>query len=241
MQALFISDLHLSPDRPEVTQAFVQFLQQKAVQASSLYILGDLFEAWIGDDDPSQLSLTIKAALKQLVSKGTNVFFMHGNRDFLVGRRFCRETGATLLADEHVVSLSGEPTLLLHGDTLCTDDIDYQRFRKKARNPIYKFVLRHLPLKKRQQIATDWREKSKKANANKPDNIMDVSPTEVERIMKKNAVRQMIHGHTHRPAMHDHDQGKRFVLGDWHQTGWYIAAQNAHLELIEFPIEPANP
>ena len=236
MQALLISDLHLSPDRPEITEAFVRFLQQQATQARSLYILGDLFEAWVGDDDPSQLALTTKAALKQLAGKNTKIYFQHGNRDFLVGKQFSKQTGVTILPDHHVVTLSGQKTLLMHGDTLCTDDVEYQRFRKKSRNPLFKFVLRNLPLKKRQKIASDWRSKSKMANANKPDNIMDASVTEVERVMEMHGVSRIIHGHTHRPATHQHQAGTRIVLGDWTTTGWYVQAENDNIELIEFQL-----
>lgn len=238
MTTLLISDLHLSPERPAVTRAFFAFMRKKARQADALYILGDLFESWIGDDDPAPLAREVIVELKQLSDNGTRLYFMHGNRDFMIGRRFARETGCTLLPQPHVAELGGQKILLLHGDTLCTEDEAYQKFRRISRNPLVKFVMRHLPLKKRQQIAADWRRKSMAANANKSDNIMDVTSAEVERVMNEFGVSLMIHGHTHRPARHALPCGERIVLGDWHEQGWYIRVEDNHSpELISFPIE----
>ena len=237
MSTLLISDLHLSPERPAVTQAFFEFLEHQAREASALYILGDLFEAWIGDDDPSELARAVISALKTLSDRGTKLYFLHGNRDFLVNKRFAREAGCTLLPEHHVANLEGHKILLLHGDTLCIEDVDYQKFRRKARHPVFRWLLSHLPLKKRQQIARDWRTKSMAANSNKSDNIMDVTDSEVERLMTKYQVNTMIHGHTHRPNHHRHKNGERLVLGDWHHNGWFIrVAKNAAPELISFPI-----
>jgi UDP-2,3-diacylglucosamine hydrolase len=237
MPTLLISDLHLSPERPAVTQAFLGFLKDQAQQANALYILGDLFEAWVGDDDPAPLSREVIAALKVLTDNGTKLYLMQGNRDFLIDKRFARETDCTLLPDHYVAQLEGHNLLLLHGDTLCTGDEQYQRFRRKARHPIFRWCLNHLPLKTRQNIAKNWRAKSMDVNSNKPDNIMDVTASEVERQMEKYQVSTMIHGHTHRPNRHQHKQGERLVLGDWHHHGWYIrVTKKTEPELISFPI-----
>ena len=233
---LFISDLHLAPERPEVTQAFYDFLDNQAKQAEALYILGDLFEAWVGDDDPSQFLAQIKARLLDLSDSGTQLYFLHGNRDFMVGKHFARATGCTLLPQHHVIDLYGQRVLLLHGDTLCTDDIDYQKFRRKVRNPFGTWLLRRIPLKKRLQIAADWRAKSMNANSNKASNIMDVNGDAVEQLFSKYQVSTMIHGHTHRPDRHQHTSGERIVLGDWHHLGWVLAADGNGLELNSFPI-----
>lgn len=237
MTTLLISDLHLSPERPEITQAFFDFLDTRAAAASELYILGDLFEAWIGDDDPSELAVSVQQRLSALSDKSVAVFFMAGNRDFAVGKRFARATGCTLLPDYHVATLNGAPTLLLHGDTLCTGDKAYQRFRRRIRNPIVLWLMKRLPLSKRQKIASDWRQKSTMANANKPENIMDVSTEAVEQTMTKFAVNRMIHGHTHRPNRHRHGNGERIVLGDWGEQGWYIEANDRQVALQSFALK----
>jgi UDP-2,3-diacylglucosamine hydrolase len=238
MTTLLISDLHLSPERPAVTRAFFTFLENQTADVEALFILGDLFEAWIGDDDPAPLARQVIAALKKLSDSGVRLFFTHGNRDFLIGKQFARESGATLLPDHHLAELGGQRVLLLHGDTLCTGDADYQKFRRKYRHPLVKFLLRHLPLKKRQKMAVEWRQKSMRANANKSDNIMDVSGETVAQLMAQYQVKLMIHGHTHRPYHHHMAFGERLVLGDWHQRGWYIRIEGDHPpELISFPIE----
>ncbi|MDM3871111.1 UDP-2,3-diacylglucosamine diphosphatase [Porticoccus sp. W117] len=240
MTTLFISDLHLAPERPEITQAFYDFLNGEAREAKELYILGDLFEAWVGDDDPSEFLADIKRQLRSLSDSGTHIYFLHGNRDFMVGKRFAKATGCTLLPEHHVIDLYGERVLLLHGDTLCTDDLAYQKFRRKVRNPLGTWLLGRLPLKKRLQIAADWRNKSMNANSNKSSNIMDVNGDEVERFFNQFGVKTMIHGHTHRPARHHHDGGERIVLGDWHHHGWVLTADENCLELSSFAISPEN-
>lgn len=238
MTILLISDLHLSPERPEVTRAFLAFLKTQAAKAKALYILGDLFEAWVGDDDPAPLSQQVIAALKVLTTHGTELYVMQGNRDFLLDKRFARETGCTLLPDHYVTQLEGHKVLLLHGDTLCIDDEQYQHARRKIRHPLFRWGLNHLPLSIRQKIATNWRAKSMQANANKSSNIMDVTPSEVDRVMAQYQVNTMIHGHTHRPDRHQHQYGERIVLGDWHHDGWYIAIANKkEPELIRLQIE----
>ena len=241
MTLLFISDLHLSRERPAITRAFFHFLDQKAKTADALYILGDLFEAWIGDDDPEPLARQAVAALRELTDSGVPVYFLHGNRDFLIGSRFARETGCTLLGDYHVLEVDDQRILLCHGDTLCTEDKDYQKFRRKVRNPFYRWLLAHLPLKRRQRIARDWRARSMAANANKAENIMDVTESEVNAALSAHKAQILIHGHTHRPGVHSHEQGDRVVLGDWESRGWYIRIEGDQLDLIDFVInEPAE-
>ena len=236
MDALFISDLHLSDDRPDITGAFVSFLENKAITAKRFYILGDLFEAWIGDDDPSKLARTVISALNRLSQTNTKVFVQQGNRDFLLGKRFASETGATLLSDYEVITSGDKQFLLCHGDTLCLDDVDYIKFRRKVRNPIYSWVLVHMPLKFRQNLAANWRAKSMAANSNKATNIMDATPSEVDRLLAHYNCSVMIHGHTHRPKVHQHTNGVRYVLGDWDKQGWYVNLEQGETELVSFDI-----
>lgn len=240
MTTLFVSDLHLSPERPDVTLAFCDFLEHDAARADALFILGDLFEVWIGDDDPTEPAATVMQSLAALGKHKTRLFVQHGNRDFLLGRRFARATGATLLPDRQVVDIYGTHVLLMHGDRLCTDDVDYQRFRRRVRNPLYKWVLAHLPMTKRLAIATAWRAKSSAANANKPEQIMDVSQIEVEQILRDYKVRTLVHGHTHRPGRHefeiDGESAERIVLGDWNDKGWVLRGSREGFELESFAI-----
>ena len=236
MSVLFISDLHLAPERPAVTRAFLSFLSDRAANAESLYILGDLFEAWIGDDDPSAMAGEVQDALRNLSDSGVNLFIQQGNRDFLLGKRFIKRCGAVMLGDEHIVEYAGHRALAMHGDSLCTDDIDYQRFRRKARNPIYKWCLSHLPLKRRQKLATDWRAKSMAANSNKASAIMDVNAQAVATVMDNNGVDVLIHGHTHRPNRHALATGERIVLGDWHDLGWVLCLDDSGYNLESFVI-----
>ena len=237
MSVLFISDLHLAPERPAVTRAFLSFLRDQAPEVEALYILGDLFEAWVGDDDPTELAAQVQASLGQLSQSGVKLYIQHGNRDFLIGRRFIQRCGAELLDEEHLVQHQGQTALVMHGDSLCTDDVDYQRFRRKARNPIYKWCLSHLPLKRRQKLASDWRAKSMSANSNKATAIMDVNSDAVDAVMVKHQVEVLIHGHTHRPDQHQVSHGQRIVLGDWHDLGWVISMSVSGFALQSFEIE----
>lgn len=236
MTALFISDLHLSPERPAITRAFFDFLDEKASTATALYILGDLVEAWIGDDDPSDLSRRLVDHLRRFSDNGHDLYFQHGNRDFLIGKRFARESGATLLSDYHLLKDGENSVLLCHGDTLCTDDRDYQKFRGRVRNPISKWLLSHLPLSKRQAIAQRWRGKSMEANTNKASNIMDVSTKTVDKLMTRFNCDLLIHGHTHRPGIHNLGEKRRIVLGDWDSQGWYVQLHLGSADLLSFPI-----
>lgn len=241
MTVLVISDLHLSPERPALTRAFCRFLQEKAHHAEALYILGDLVEAWVGDDDPSEFARDVKRSLHLLVDGGTRLYFLHGNRDFLVGPHFAHQVGAQLLPQEHIANIHGQRILMLHGDTLCTEDHAYQRFRRLIRNPLVLWGLRHLPLRRRQRIASNLRERSRAANSNKPEAIMDVSPEAVEEALRRHGVSIMVHGHTHRPGIHRLGEGPscRIVLGDWDREGWYLqfSADESEPQLIRFPIQ----
>jgi len=227
MVTLFISDLHLDGSRPDIIDQFIQFLRTEARNAQALYILGDLFEAWIGDDDPDTDNRRVIQALRELTDAGVGCYVMHGNRDFLLGRRFCAESGARMLDDGTVVELYGRRVLLLHGDTLCIDDPAYQRLRRIVRNPLVQFVLRNLSLKQRQKLARKMRAGSK-AHIDAMDKaapaIMDVNVQQVVRTLQEHRVDCMIHGHTHRPAIHkimlpDGSTGTRIVLGDWYDQG----------------------
>lgn len=223
---LLISDLHLEEERPDISRAFLHFLRERAPQAEALYILGDFFEVWIGDDAISPFQRSIAQALRQLSDSGTKIYLMHGNRDFLLGQAFCREAGCTLLADPSRVELAGEQVLLMHGDSLCTQDQAYMRLRRWLRNPLSLFILRHLPLATRQRLARKLRKESRAQTRMKDSEIVDVTPAEVPRIMAAHGVRTLIHGHTHRPAVHELELGgvpaRRIVLGDWDKQGWAL-------------------
>ncbi|PCM45460.1 UDP-2,3-diacylglucosamine diphosphatase [Marinobacter sp. ANT_B65] len=229
MTTLFISDLHLEESRPDITGAFLRFLEKEAPGAEQLYILGDFFEAWIGDDERTPLQDQIATALHTLSTNGTRIFLMHGNRDFLLGEDFCKRAGATLLDDPTLINLYGTPTLLMHGDSLCTADVQYQKFRANMRNPQTQKLILARPLKDRQQMARQLREMSMATNRDKAEDIMDVTPGEVVRVMEASNVSQLIHGHTHRPAEHslkvNGKTAKRIVLGDWDENLWWLYAK----------------
>jgi UDP-2,3-diacylglucosamine hydrolase len=223
VKTLFVSDLHLDPAHPEIARQFHAFLAGEARDAQALYILGDLFEAWLGDDDPDPAARATVAALRALVDSGVPVFVMHGNRDFLIGERFCRDTGATLLPDGTVVSLDAEPVLLMHGDALCTDDVSYQRLRRIVRNPLVRWIFRRMSLDQRRALAGRLRAGSREHVGMTAPEIMDVNADAVGRAMRAAGVRTLIHGHTHRPAVHrfevDGAPARRIVLGDWYEQG----------------------
>jgi len=220
---LFISDLHLDPERPAVTALFLEFLATRGRQADAVYILGDLFEAWIGDDDETPLNLEVINGIRACVDAGTPVFVMHGNRDFLLGERFAMLSRCTLLLDPACIDLHGIPTLLMHGDLLCTDDTEYLAFREMVRDSVWQSELLAQPLAVRREMAEEMRRNSREANAGKPESIMDVNPAAVLDAMTRHAVLQLIHGHTHRPGVHAlHIAGqpaRRYVLGDWYDQG----------------------
>jgi UDP-2,3-diacylglucosamine hydrolase len=220
MSTLFISDLHLDESRPEIVDLFERFLETDARGAEALYILGDLFESWIGDDDDSPLAERVARALRALSDSGIPVYFMRGNRDFVLGKHFARKAGMTILDDPTIIQLNGESALLMHGDTLCVDDIDYQKFRRIMHNRWFQRVALALPLRLRRHIAGRLRGQSAKHIARKAEAIMDVNQGAVEAAMRSHGVRLLIHGHTHRPATHRFDldgrSAERIVLGDWY-------------------------
>ena len=223
MKTLFVSDVHLDAASPEIARQFHAFLAGEARSAAALYILGDLFEAWIGDDDPDPAARSTVAALRALVDTGVPCFVMHGNRDFLIGERFCRETGATLLEDGAVVEVNGERVLLMHGDALCTDDVSYQRLRRIVRHPIVRWVLRRMTLEQRRALARKMRAGSREHVGTTAPEIMDVNAAAVAQALRAAGVRTLVHGHTHRPAVHELEidgmPSRRIVLGDWYAQG----------------------
>lgn len=223
---LLISDLHLEEERPDITRAFLHFLATRATQAEALYILGDFFEVWIGDDAMTPFQESIACALRALSERGVRIYLMHGNRDFMLGQSFCHKAGCKLLADPSVVQLCGEPVLLMHGDSLCTRDEGYMRLRRLLRNPLILFVLRNLPLATRRKLARKLRNESRTQTRMKASDIIDVTPELIPGVLAEHRVRTLIHGHTHRPATHDLEvdgqPAKRIVLGDWDRQGWAL-------------------
>lgn len=235
MAVLFISDLHLALQRPAVTRAFLAFLQGEARSAEALYILGDFFEVWVGDDDDAPFADEILAPLRALAGS-VPCFFMRGNRDFLAGEDFARRSGCTLLPDPTVIDLHGRPALLMHGDSLCTRDEAYMAFRRQARDPAWQQQLLAQPLTARRALAQQLREQSQAMTALKAEDIMDVTPEEVDAAMRAHGVDLLIHGHTHRPAVHVVPAGRRIVLGDWCEQGWLLRATPGELQLVSFPL-----
>jgi UDP-2,3-diacylglucosamine hydrolase len=237
MATLFISDLHLDESRPAVTMLFLDWLRGEAARAEALYILGDLFEAYIGDDDDAALVATVADALREVSDRGVRVHFMHGNRDFLVGETFARRAGLTLLGETSVVDLYGTPTLLLHGDTLCLDDVAYQRIRVQLRDPAWQRQFLAQPLAARRAFAAQARAESARHTGATDAAIMDVTPAAVERALADHGVRRMIHGHTHRPATHRLDRGgERIVLGDWYEQGSVLRVDASGAALTALPL-----
>lgn len=237
MTIFFIADLHLEESRPDIAKVFLKFLRKEVLYADALYILGDLFEAWIGDDDNSTFNETIIKALREIRQKGIPVYFIKGNRDFLIGKIFMQQSGCQLLPDEHVIQLNGQPTLLMHGDTLCTQDIKYLRFRKYARNYFAQKLFLIKSISKRKAIAQKARQKSYQHTSSAPPEIMDVTMEEVIRVMQRHKVYHLIHGHTHRPDIHHFIMnGKistRTVLAPWHDKGSaFVSYDNRRQEFI---------
>ncbi|MDH3980351.1 MAG: UDP-2,3-diacylglucosamine diphosphatase [Gammaproteobacteria bacterium] len=238
---LFVSDLHLDPERPAITQLFLDFLAHQAGKAEAIYVLGDLFEAWIGDDDTSSLNQAVCAGLNDCASAGSPVYVMHGNRDFLLGERFARLAGCTLLEDPTVIDLYGTPTLLMHGDLLCTDDTEYMQFRDTVRDATWQSTLLARPLEERRAIAREMRQASREQNSGKPEAILDVNAQAVIDTMTGHGVRRLIHGHTHRPGIHDlvidGQPAQRMVLGDWYEQGSLLECnlQGCRLQTLSLP------
>jgi len=239
-RALFISDLHLTSARPAANEAFFAFLEAAAPGADALYILGDLFEFWVGDDDLSDpLNAIVAGFLSNTARNGTPVHVMHGNRDFLMAAEFCRAAGAQPLADPTVIDLFGTPTLLMHGDTLCTDDTDYQDWRRLCRNEGWQKAFLAGSLEARREQVLKLRSKSEAGKRDKPPVIMDVNPDAVRQALRSHSCARLIHGHTHRPARHaievDGRACERWVLQDWYGRGGYLEATAAGLRLVSLP------
>ena len=247
-RTLFISDLHLEAARPDITRTFLQFLERNSGRCESLYILGDLFEVWIGDDDPSPLGQTVAQALQQFSAAGSAVFLMHGNRDFLLGDDYASRCGGALVTDPHTLLTPTGAVVLLHGDTLCTDDSDYQQFRSLVRKPEWQQEFLAQSLDARRAFADRARAQSQTATANKDMGIMDVNQLAVEELIRRSGQLTILHGHTHRPAVHHFQldaagQGAtaatRIVLGSWDQQGWYAESDADGIRLVEFPLAAA--
>ncbi len=236
----FIADLHLCENRPDISACFFSFLENEAVEAEKLYILGDLFEAWVGDDDDSPYLKNIAKALTKLSLSGTKVYYIHGNRDFLLGKRYANQASMQLLPEIDTIDLYGQRVIIMHGDTLCTRDIDYQAFRKKSRSWWWQSAVKSLPLFVRKKIASNYRQKSSAATAKKSQEIMDVTPIEVINCLESYQSQLIIHGHTHRPAIHqviaNGNKAQRIVLGDWYEQGAWLKVTPESMELLNTPL-----
>lgn len=243
-ETLFISDLHLDANSADGLKHFQDFIKGRAVNASALYILGDLFDAWIGDDQPVNELQTAFNALQTLSNNGTAIYFMVGNRDFLLSHTTAQKMGMTIINEPHLINIGEHPFLLLHGDTLCTDDTAYQEFRQVVRSKQWQSEFLAQSLEQRIKIANNLRAKSQQATAEKNDEIMDVNPAEVSQIMEKHAVHYLIHGHTHKPAIHETvdnlnetNKQTRIVLGDWHGGISYLSIKDKQLELVDHRVQ----
>lgn len=240
MSTLFISDLHLDASRPKITDLFLAFLAGEARGSEALYILGDLFEAWLGDDDPDPHHVRVAAALAELSAAGVPVYFLVGNRDFLLGEDYARRAGMTLLTEPVRLDLYGIPALLLHGDVLCTDDTEYQAFRAMVRDPDWQKAFLARPLEERRMMAAQAREQSRSRGQSLDEDIMDVNADAVAEAFRTHAVPRMIHGHTHRPNIHhievDGKPRERIVLGDWYEQGSVLRVGEDQAELGQLPL-----
>ena len=236
----FIADLHLSENRPDITACFLRFLKDDAIEAEKLYILGDLFEAWVGDDDDSPYLKTIADALTKLSQIGTKIYFIHGNRDFLLGKSYAKKAKMQLLPEIETIELYGQTVVIMHGDTLCTRDINYQVFRKKSRSWWWQTAVKSLPLFIRKKMAANYRKQSAAATAVKSQEIMDVTESEVVTCLEQYQSQLLIHGHTHRPAVHEimanGENAQRIVLGDWYEQGAWLKVTPESIELLNHPL-----
>lgn len=240
MTTLFVSDLHLDPSRPDITALFLGLLETEGPQAEAIYVLGDLFEAWLGDDDRSEPGESVAAALRRVSDAGIPVYLMRGNRDFLLGQSFADRAGACLLPDPCVIDLHGQPTVLMHGDLLCTDDHRYLAFRRQVRNADWQQDFLAQPLAQRQAFAAQARAASQMhqaglASAGQLESITDVNAAAVAEVLGRYGVQRLIHGHTHRPAIHTlitcDGSATRVVLGDWYTQGSVLRASRDGLAL----------
>jgi UDP-2,3-diacylglucosamine hydrolase len=241
MSRLFVSDVHLDASAPDAVEQFLQFLRTYAASAEALYILGDLFEVWVGDDETDPGKKAVCTALRSLTTSGVACFVIHGNRDFLLGRGFCDATGSRLLPDPVVAEFDGESVLLTHGDALCIDDHSYQELRSIVRTAPWQRRFLALPVADRELLANQARAGSRQHTARTVPTIMDVNPGAVENAYRATGVRRIIHGHTHRPGIHDTSvdgsPAQRIVLGAWYEQGSYLAYEHGHYELRELARE----
>ena len=236
MKPRFISDIHLSENNPHLINTFKTFLNESKKTCTHLFILGDLFEIWIGDDNDNSFNQEIKKALFDFTSNGPEVFFMHGNRDFLLGEAFANDVGISLLSDPYTLDINGMKTILSHGDFLCTDDTDYIDFRNKVRSEDWQKDFLSKSIDERNNIANSLRSHSRDATSKKSLEITDANPEMVNNFIQENKPDIFIHGHTHRPKIHEHSSAKRVVLGDWDKYGWYFSIVEDALDLKEFKI-----
>ena len=236
MKPRFVSDIHLREKRPDLTNAFKAFLNESKEACTHLFILGDLFEIWIGDDDDNSFHQDIKTALSEFVLDGPEVFFMHGNRDFLIGKTFANEVGISIISDPYSLDINGLKTILSHGDFLCTDDSDYIEFRNNVRSEEWQKDFLAKSIDERNEIANLLRSESKNATSEKSLEITDANLETVNNFIQENNPDIFIHGHTHRPKIHQHNLTKRVVLGDWDKYGWYLSIEENSLNLKEFKI-----
>ena len=236
MKLGFISDLHLSENTPSVTEGFFEFLKTAAQELSHLYILGDLFEAWVGDDDDSELATNVMQEINHATRNGLEIFFIHGNRDFLCGQKFAEQSNLTLLPDPFFLNFFDQKIALSHGDNFCTEDLEYIKFKKEVRSEKWQQEFLQKPLDDRLNIASNMRDASQKNNSNKDISIMDVTPNAIQEFFAEHRIDLLIHGHTHRPNTHQINSGTRIVLGDWHKTGWCLMLDEQQQELKEFTL-----
>ena len=236
MKPRFISDIHLSEDSPHLTNAFKAFLDESKESCTHLFILGDLFEIWIGDDSHTPYHQEVKKILKDFTSDGPETFFTHGNRDFLIGEAFANEVGISILPDPYALNINGLNVILSHGDFLCTDDIEYMDFRNKVRSKEWQKDFLSKDVDERNEIANSLRSGSKDATSKKSLDITDANIKTVNNFIEKNKPDIFIHGHTHRPKIHEHNSTKRLVLGDWNESGWYCSIKDKDINLKEFKI-----
>ena len=232
MTIYFIADLHLCEQQPQITKSFIQFCRNKARNARALYILGDFFEYWLGDDAIDNTARVVQVELLKLSQSGVELFFMAGNRDFLLGSDYAKQCGMTVLEEPHVIDLYGEPVLLIHGDAQCIDDQVYQQTRAMLRNPTWQQQFLSMPIEQRIEFAQEARKKSQLHTQNSQQEIMDVNQGAVDQLFQAHKVKTIIHGHTHRPAIHQNNDYKRIVLGDWHHQTSYLAVTSTGFQLV---------
>ena len=236
MKLGFISDLHLSENMPSITEGFFDFLHTASQELSHLYILGDLFESWIGDDDDSEYALKVIKEINHATRNGLEIFFIHGNRDFLCGQEFALHSNLTMLPDPFFINFFDQKIALSHGDDFCTNDHQYIEFKKEVRSQKWQDTFLKKSLDERLKIASNMRDASQSNNSGKDISIMDVTTSAIDEFFMKHQVDLLIHGHTHRPKIHQNDVGTRVVLGDWHETGWCFFLDQEQQELEEFKL-----